>query len=389
MSSSNQIKNVVIFSGSSEGDGAYVSLAKDLGRSLAVNGFTLVNGGGPGLMDTVAKSAFEQGGKVIGVHFEHEGRNPSKYNTETLKYKELFPRQQKIISLADAFVVLPGGLGTLYELVEVLVKKYLLEIGTAVPVLLLSEEFWRPFMEMAKLQEKRKFIGEKVMSSFKIVDSVDEVLMELKQNPETQQVEKQRERWNGRAGKWDDEIKSSSHYANFEDGYQKFLDLETRILADMHHVKTAIDLGCGTGQTSALLVGKVGEIYILDIAEEMLKEAQKKVPQAIPLCAPVTSIPLPDKSVDLAISRGIVLSHLPENLTANFFSELGRIVRSGGKIIFDYLSNPDTASYKNESPKIPFTMKNINESLEAQGFINIIFDGEAKNRVVRVSADKI
>jgi uncharacterized protein (TIGR00730 family) len=188
MSSSNQIKNVVIFSGGTEGDGAYVTLANELGKSLAKNGFTVVNGGGPGLMDIVAKGAFEEGGKVIGVHFEFEGRTPSKYNTETLKYKELFPRQQKVISLADAFVVLPGGLGTLYELVEVIAKKYLSEIGSDVPVILISEEFWDPFLKLTDLQKKRKFIGEKVINSFKVVNTIDEVLMELKQKPEIEQM---------------------------------------------------------------------------------------------------------------------------------------------------------------------------------------------------------
>jgi ubiquinone/menaquinone biosynthesis C-methylase UbiE len=213
--------------------------------------------------------------------------------------------------------------------------------------------------------------------------------MELKQKPEIEQIEKQKERWNSRAGKWDADIQSADHYANFEDGYQKFLILEKEILSNMKPVEAAIDLGCGTGQTTALLKGKAEKIYILDIAEEMLKETQKKVPEAIPLCASVTSVPLPDKSVDLAISRGIVLSHLPASLTGTFFSELGRIVRMDGKVIFDYLSNPDTASYQNQSPKIPFTMKEVTDSLEAQGFGNITFDGEESNRVVRVSADKI
>ena len=389
MTEQNKIKNVAIFSGGNEGDGTYTILASELGKSLAENGFTIVNGGGPGLMDIVAKGAFEKGGKVIGVHFEYEGRTPSKYNTETITYKELFPRQQKIISLADAFVVLPGGLGTLYELVEVMAKKYLNEIGESVPIILISKEFWDPFIKLADFQKKRGFIGEKVMNSFKIVDTIDELLMELKENTYIEQIIKQKERWNARASKWDTDIKSVDHYANFEDGYQKFLNLEQEILANMKSVEVAIDLGCGTGQTTSLLIGKAKKIYILDIAEEMLRETQKKVPDAISLCASATSIPLPDKSVDLAISRGIVVSHLPQNLTDSFFNELGRIVRPGGKVIFDYLSNQDTASYQNQSPKIPFTKKEVTTLLEAQDFSNVVFDGEESNRVVRVSADKI
>ena len=202
------------------------------------------------------------------------------------------------------------------------------------------------------------------------------------------QIEEQSERWGSRANTWEKEITSPNHYANFEGGYEKFLKLEEQILSKLAPVKTAIDLGCGTGQTSKLLENKAETIYILDIAGKMLDEAKKRVPKAIPLLASVTSIPLPNESVDIAISRGVVVSHLPSSLTDSFFTELGRVVRQSGKIMFDYISNLESVDFKNQSPKITFTKKEMREKLEQNGFINIISDGHVTDRVMRVIADK-
>jgi len=383
-----KIKNVVVFSGSSEGNGVYAKLAGELGKILAQNDYAVANGGGPGLMELVAKSAFENNGKVIGIHYATEGRKQSKYNTETVSYEELGPRQQKLMSLGDAFVVLPGGLGTLYELVEIIVKKYIGEIHKNVPIIVVSSEYWKPFNELINKQIQKQFMTNKVPDSFKVVDTPEEVLSVLQNAEAEKQMTDQEERWNSRAGQWDKDISSPEHYANFEDGYQKFFDLEKKVLDKVGDIESAIDLGCGSGQTTVLLTSNVTKIYALDLAQEMLNETLKKVPQATGLHASITEVPLPDKSVDLAISRGIVLSHLPANLTDKFFQEIGRIVKSGGIVLFDYLSNPDTASYKNASPKIAFTKQQITEKLSEVGFENMVFDGEESNRVVRVVATK-
>lgn len=173
-------KKIAIFSGSSEGTGEYVELTKTLGQKLAENSFTIVNGGGPGLMEVVAKSAHENGGEVVGIHFEFEGRVQSKYNTETISFTELYPRQQKIISMADAFVVLPGGIGTIFELIEVVAKKHLQEINEKIPIILVSREFWNSVLQMMRMQIDKGFIKKEMLENLKIVDSAEEVLLELK-----------------------------------------------------------------------------------------------------------------------------------------------------------------------------------------------------------------
>ncbi|MCX6713509.1 MAG: TIGR00730 family Rossman fold protein [Candidatus Vogelbacteria bacterium] len=173
------IKNSVIFSGSKDGDGAYLNLAYELGEKLASNGFTVVNGGGPGLMDKVAKGAFENGGKVVGVHWQIDGRELSRFNTETLTFSELRPRQNKLLSLADAYIALPGGIGTVFELYEILVKKYLGEIEKDTPIFLLGKDFWENFVLLAEKQITRGFVEESFKEYFTVVDSVAEVLFDL------------------------------------------------------------------------------------------------------------------------------------------------------------------------------------------------------------------
>jgi len=201
------------------------------------------------------------------------------------------------------------------------------------------------------------------------------------------QLAEQKDRWNSRAATWDSELLKPDHYANFENGYQRFLDFEEKELAEIKG-GVGIDLGCGTGIASVPLAEKVDQIYLLDIADKMLEEAHKKVPQGILLSNQVTNIPLPDRSVDIAISRGILVSHLPAPLVPQFFNELKRVMKVTGKVIFDFLCNEGTADFKLTSPKNTFTLEQMTQELKNVNFYWTKFDGTNDNRVVRVSAVK-
>jgi ubiquinone/menaquinone biosynthesis C-methylase UbiE len=201
-----------------------------------------------------------------------------------------------------------------------------------------------------------------------------------------QQVEEQRTRWNERASTWDADIKLPNHYTNFENGYLEFLALEQKLLAGSAQLSVGLDAACGTGETSTILAQHVDRLYVLDIAEKMLQKTVEKAPNAIPLHASVTDIPLADQSVDCVVSRGIVVSHLPRILVLNFFIEMGRLVRLGGFVLFDFLSNINSAEFSNVSPKIPFSDVTIADLLKGHGFSNITFYGSPADRVRRVYA---
>lgn len=90
-----------------------------LGALLAKKGFNICNGGNSGIMEATAKGAVDNGAKAIGVSIAHFGSSSNKYLTELVICKNLFERITRLIDSGDAFVILPGGTGTLLELAAV------------------------------------------------------------------------------------------------------------------------------------------------------------------------------------------------------------------------------------------------------------------------------
>lgn len=117
----------------------------------------------------------------------------------------------------------------------------------------------------------------------------------------------------------------------------------------------------------------------------MLEEAKKKYPDATFLHESATKIPLDDNSVDVAVSRGVLISHLPQGEYKNFLNEVHRILRPGGLFIFDFLNNLETADFHLSSEKTVFTKESISEELKKCGFGDLVFGGQDTNRVLRVA----
>lgn len=149
MAKKNLIKTVTIFgtSKASEGDGIF-ELAENIGRRLAENGFTVANGGYGGTMLAAAKGAASAGGAVIGVTCTAFKRGKANaFVTEEISTDCLAERLDKLIELGDAYLVLPGGTGTLLELADVWEHKNKGFAGADKPIILLST-FWHPLVNM-------------------------------------------------------------------------------------------------------------------------------------------------------------------------------------------------------------------------------------------------
>jgi uncharacterized protein (TIGR00730 family) len=121
----------------------YYRLAEETARLLSDAGFTVISGGGPGLMEATNKGAFEGGGLAVGLNIDlpHE-QLANHYQDISLKFKHFFARKVMFAKYATAYVVLPGGFGTLDELFEALT---LVQTGKTrqMPIILMHEPYWR------------------------------------------------------------------------------------------------------------------------------------------------------------------------------------------------------------------------------------------------------
>jgi len=183
----NKIKNPVTILGtkSIKPDSGYYAAAQELGQALGKEKFTVVTGGGPGVMEAANKGAFSVGADSIGINmrFDHQIRtNP--YVRESMSF--FFPFTRKLILTAPsrAFICFPGGFGTMHQIFEVLVLMQTKKMGK-IPVILYGKDFWTPIDKYIKkiLFEKFNAIEKCDTEFYKIVDSPEEAMRIIKKIP--------------------------------------------------------------------------------------------------------------------------------------------------------------------------------------------------------------
>lgn len=142
-------KVITIFGTSRVKDGDKVfKLANELGKLCAEAGFTIASGGYGGTMLAAAKGAKSAGGKSIGVTCSVFGRKgANEFITQEITTENLSQRVAKLIEIGNAYVVLPGGTGTLLELAEIWELTNKGFINSAKPIILM-QDFWRPLVEL-------------------------------------------------------------------------------------------------------------------------------------------------------------------------------------------------------------------------------------------------
>ncbi len=136
----------------------YYELARQVGRALAERGFTVMTGGGPGVMEGANRGAKEAGGRSVGCNILlPKEQTPNPYLDCWVDFEHFFVRKLMLIKYSYAFVVLPGGFGTLDELFEVLT---LIQTGKLndFPVALMGREFYQPGIDQLRLMMDKKTI---------------------------------------------------------------------------------------------------------------------------------------------------------------------------------------------------------------------------------------
>jgi uncharacterized protein (TIGR00730 family) len=170
-------KAVTIFgSARLKADDPYHRKAERLAASLATQGYAVITGGGPGIMEAGNKGAFEAGGRSIGLNVDlpHE-QDPNPYQTDELKFRYFFIRKVMLVKYSTAFVVFPGGFGTIDELFEALTLVQTKKV-TPFPIFLVGVEYWRGLVQWLQgTLVRHGTVSEHDLHLFKVVDDVDEI----------------------------------------------------------------------------------------------------------------------------------------------------------------------------------------------------------------------
>jgi len=155
----------------------YYKIAEELAAKLARKGFSIISGGGPGIMEASNVGAFKVGGKSIGLNIELPfEQKPNPYTTQSLNFNFFFARKVMLTFASEAYVYFPGGFGTLDEFFEIITLIQTKKIDP-LPVVLIGSEFWNPLIAWFEkdLLNKYKVINKEDLDLFKVFDSVDEV----------------------------------------------------------------------------------------------------------------------------------------------------------------------------------------------------------------------
>src|SRR4051794_35529629 len=157
-------------------DDPYYRAAEETARLLAKSGFSVITGGGPGIMEAAKKGAFEAGGVSVGCNITlPQEQEANRYQTISLDFHYFYARKVMFVKYASAFVCFPGGFGTLDEFFETLTLIQTLKVE-AFPIILYGSSFWGGLVDWMRQQLHPKYIDPEDIDIFKIVDARKDVV---------------------------------------------------------------------------------------------------------------------------------------------------------------------------------------------------------------------
>jgi uncharacterized protein (TIGR00730 family) len=157
--------------------------AEKLGRLLSKQGWTIVTGGGPGIMEAANKGAYEAGGKSVGMNILLPREQVlNKYINKSEDFYYFFIRKTMLSMASSVYIFFPGGYGTLDEFFEMLVLLQTKKLSHSVIIILVNKKYWQPLFDWFSkdLCQKYKTISKEDLKLFKIVDTAEEVIKQIK-----------------------------------------------------------------------------------------------------------------------------------------------------------------------------------------------------------------
>jgi hypothetical protein len=175
-------------------DHEYYICAQEFGKRIAEMGFTTLTGGGPGIMEAANRGAFEAGGMSVGCNIKlpFEQVN-NKYLHRFMTFEFFFTRKTLLIKYSYAFIIMPGGFGTLDELFETLTLIQTKTI-TGFPVVMFGRSFYKELMEAIHDMAAKGTISEEDLNLVLLTDDVDEAMAHIRKYIQTNYKIKPRKR---------------------------------------------------------------------------------------------------------------------------------------------------------------------------------------------------
>ncbi|HEU0050969.1 MAG TPA: TIGR00730 family Rossman fold protein [Patescibacteria group bacterium] len=183
------LKKEVTFFGSAVASPSnrYYRVAKQLGYLCGKAGYTVITGGGPGMMEAANWGAYEAGGESVGLDISlplEQRRN--QYVKKAIGFHYFFTRKVMLSASAQAYVFLPGGFGTLDELFEIVTLIQTGKMSDAVPVILIGRAFWHSLLAWIErvVKDEYQFMDEQSFKILNVVDTAEEAFDLIKKTKE-------------------------------------------------------------------------------------------------------------------------------------------------------------------------------------------------------------
>ncbi|MFC2044994.1 TIGR00730 family Rossman fold protein [Chloroflexota bacterium] len=162
---------------------------QEIASRLGQMGFTIISGGGSGVMEAANLGALKAGAKSVGLNIklpQEQECNP--YTTKSITFNHFFVRKVMLVKYATTFIIMPGGLGTFDELTEVLTLIQTHKIRPF-PVLLFDGQYWKGFLNwLENVVLARGFISENDLNLLRVCDSVDEIIESIHKWSSNQEI---------------------------------------------------------------------------------------------------------------------------------------------------------------------------------------------------------
>jgi len=170
----------------------YYKVAMEFGKRIAALGFTVMTGGGPGIMEAANRGAYESGGKSVGCNIvlPHEQKeNP--YLTKTITFDHFFVRKTMLVKYSYAFIIMPGGFGTMDEFFEILTLIQT-KVVTQFPVVLYGESYYKGLIKQLEFMAKQGTLAEEDLKLVILTNNIDDAMQHISKYISTNYVIKPR-----------------------------------------------------------------------------------------------------------------------------------------------------------------------------------------------------